>query len=284
VFTVIVPLFNKEYSIKDCLSSVFAQEGEAAFEVILVNDGSTDASLDVVKSNFESEIQSGLLKLISQENSGVSAARNKGVEKSRFNYLCFLDADDEWQPGFLSAISDLINSFPDAVMYSTGHFVKKKDKDIVIKRSGYQKDFCGYVDDFFISSTKGDIVNSSKVCMRKDVFEKCGGFPERAIIGEDLFLWIQAALQGKVAFNAAPLVTIKQLHDFSRFKRKNKVPYPISYYSANKMPNSFGLSRGLNSYLFMIFYKHFASSFLGFRWYEAYGIFKAYLKLRLVNF
>ena len=284
MFTVIVPLFNKEYSIKDCLSSVFAQEGEAALEVILVNDGSTDASLYVVKSSFEGEIQSGLLKVVSQENSGVSAARNKGVEKSKFNYLCFLDADDEWQPGFLSAISDLINSFPDAVMYSTGHFVKKKDKDIVIKRSGYQKDFCGYVEDFFISSTKGDIVNSSKVCMRKDIFERCGGFPERAIIGEDLFLWIQAALQGKVAFNAAPLVIIKQLHDFSRFKRRNKVPYPISFYSKNRIPVGLDLSKSLESYLFMIFYKHVASSLLGLRGYEAYSIFRAYLKLRVINF
>jgi glycosyltransferase involved in cell wall biosynthesis len=81
----------------------------------VVNDGSTDNSLDVVKL-FAYDPR---VRIIEQENQGVSAARNKGVACAKYDYVAFLDADDEWLPGFLEKIKEAIELFPNAAMYGT---------------------------------------------------------------------------------------------------------------------------------------------------------------------
>lgn len=277
MFSIIVPLYNKEYAITDCLNSVFHQAIQCEFEVILVDDGSTDSSLSIVKNKFLSEITSGVLKVIKQKNSGVSVARNIGASNSKYEYLCFLDADDEWKSDFLITIQELIEEYPDALMYSTGHYVNKNNLSVTEKCSGFKSDYKGYVIDFFLASTKGSIVNSSKVCIRKKTFNKVQGFPVGALVGEDLFVWIQTALLGKVAFTSEPLVIVNQIEDSSRSKRRNIVPYPLEFYSKNKIPNN----KSLRKYLFMIFYKHFGSSLISFRIKEASNILLTYLKLSL---
>lgn len=100
--SVIIPLYNKENSIEKTIYSVLEQTYEN-FEVIVVNDGSTDNSLDIIKS-----IKSDKIRIITQKNSGVSAARNRGIDEAKGDWIVFLDADDYMLPNALSHLLLLV--------------------------------------------------------------------------------------------------------------------------------------------------------------------------------
>lgn len=93
LLSIIIPSYNVENYISKCLKSVFDQIDERV-EVILVDDGSTDATLHVVLSDFSSYIRAGQLNISIQSNSGPGASRNKGLEKCNGKYITFLDSDD----------------------------------------------------------------------------------------------------------------------------------------------------------------------------------------------
>src|SRR5699024_6761763 len=91
------------------------------FELIIIDDGSTDKSVEKVKV-----IKDPRLKLIQQSNKGVSAARNQGIRSSMYEYIAFLDADDKWEPDFLKTIYTLIQKYQHAAMFATNYtFVRE---------------------------------------------------------------------------------------------------------------------------------------------------------------
>ncbi len=94
LISVVIPLYNKEPYIKRAIDSILAQKIQD-YEIIVIDDGSTDKSAEVVKSFPDPRI-----RLIQQENAGVSAARNRGIEEAKAELIAFLDADDEWTPIF----------------------------------------------------------------------------------------------------------------------------------------------------------------------------------------
>ena len=107
MITVVIPLYNKETSIAQSLKSVLSQEYDD-FEVVIVDDGSTDGSVGVVEAMNDPRI-----RLIKQENGGPSKARNTGVKNAKGEWILFLDADDELLPGALRMFRDAINSHPE---------------------------------------------------------------------------------------------------------------------------------------------------------------------------
>jgi len=232
----------------------------------LVNDGSTDDSLNIVENTYKNEILKSVIKIINQPNQGVSAARNNGVNSSNAELVCFLDADDEWLPDFLMKILALINDFPEANLYSLAHFVSK-GQGLKKPNQGLPDNFRGYVLDFFRASFRGSVVNSSKVCVRKNALLNIGAFPLGVVAGEDLYVWILLALKGRVACDINYSVIIHQEFDDSRSAREISVPYPFLFFSRNK-----DIKRGisLNMYLFSIFIKHFISSFASLKFKEAF--------------
>lgn len=279
-FSVVIPIYNKSYSLKRCLDSVLAQN-YSLFEIIIVNDGSTDPSLSIVKDNYNKEIESGLIKLLDQTNQGVSVARNNGVKISAFDFICFLDADDEWKPNFLQKMANLIKDFPQADLYSLAHMMKKEGKNLNKPKHGLPNNHRGYVKDFFEASSKGSVVSSSKVCVKKQAFLNIKGFPEGIVAGEDLYVWIRLALNGEVACDMSYSAIVHQENDNSREARKNTVPYPLIYFSENE---EFSKNHSLNKYLFVIFYKHILSSLLSLKFKESSLRLKSYLKLLKLNF
>ena len=117
-FSVVIPLYNKAPYVKKALESVFAQTFRD-FELIVVDDGSTDDSLNVAKEVLDA---SGIYhQLIHQDNAGVSTARNNGVASSNGDYICFLDADDWWAPNFLERMDWLIKEYPEAGIYGVNY-------------------------------------------------------------------------------------------------------------------------------------------------------------------
>lgn len=87
--SIIIPVYNKSKLINRCLDSIFNQTTGYSYEVVLVDDGSTDDSVELIKARTE-----GNIILYEQQNTGPSVARNKGVELSHGKYCAYLDADD----------------------------------------------------------------------------------------------------------------------------------------------------------------------------------------------
>ena len=106
MISVVIPLYNKAQHIAETLSSVLAQSVLPS-EIIVIDDGSTDGGAQVVR-----QFESAGVRLITQTNQGVSAARNRGLEEATGDYVAFIDADDLWLPDHLRVLSDLIEKWP----------------------------------------------------------------------------------------------------------------------------------------------------------------------------
>lgn len=264
-FSIVVPLYNKSYSVNRCIDSVLAQSF-TNYELIIINDGSTDNSLSLIEEKYRVQISLGFLKVINQNNQGVSVARNNGIKVASSSYICFLDADDEWLPEFLKTMKKLITDYPKADLYSLAHLVKKEGSQLFKPKHGLLDGYRGYVEDFFLASSKGDVVNSSKVCVRKESILSFGGFPAGVVAGEDIYVWIRLALKGGVACDMSYLSIVHQEIDNSRNSRKNSIPFPLVYFSKNK---EILRPKSLDKYLFVIFYKHFFRSILDLKFKEA---------------
>ena len=199
--SVVIPLYNKANSVSRAIESVLGQQFRR-FELIVVDDGSTDGSIDAVHKLSDPRI-----RLIQQPNQGVSAARNLGIDAARTAFIAFLDADDAWQPTFLTAIRSLIARFPDAGAYATGYFVKNPGEDVRLAR------FChvpqaaegGLIKSYFkAAASASNPVWSSAVCVPKTTFAQVGKFPEGVRLYEDLHLWSRIALGYPIAYSAQP--------------------------------------------------------------------------------
>ena len=194
-FSIIIPLYNKEKFIENTLKSVFQQIFED-HEIIIVNDGSTDKSLEIVKS-FQNE----KIKIYSQENQGVSTARNLGIEKSLSEYCCFLDADDYWKPNHLQSFYDLIQKFPNAGLYCNRYEILISKNKKIKTKFDFEETFEGYLNDFFKSSYIDRVALTSATCIPKKTYDKLGGFDTEISSGQDLDYWIRIGINSKVAIS-----------------------------------------------------------------------------------
>ncbi len=147
LFSVVIPLYNKESVIERTIHSVLSQTVED-YEIIVVNDGSTDNSQMIVE-----KIENLKIKLIVQENQGASAARNRGIESSIGQYIAFLDGDDVWKPNHLFVMRNLINKFPYCGMYATAHNVKLETNKEKFIDFGFEENYEGVVKRYFKHST-----------------------------------------------------------------------------------------------------------------------------------
>ncbi|ADI00522.1 glycosyltransferase family 2 protein [Salisediminibacterium selenitireducens] len=240
--SIIIPLYNKEPHIKRTILSVLNQTYKY-YEVIVVDDGSTDRGPDIVKSIQDSRIQ-----LIQQMNAGVSAARNKGVSHAKSDLVAFLDADDEWEPAFLETCIAMINKYPEAKMIGSSYFIINKDGEKKVPKfyNVPQKD--GIIDNYFKAAIKRNPTWSSAVMIYKDTFNKVGGFPLGMRRGEDSFLWSKIALQYPIAFINTPLAirhydainrassNDSLIDDFPLFEYMDKelldLDYKVKYYAS----------------------------------------------------
>jgi glycosyltransferase involved in cell wall biosynthesis len=198
-FSIIIPLYNKENAIENTLKSVFNQSF-TDFEVVVINDGSTDKSEEKVNAFSDAR-----LRLISTENKGVSQARNLGISESKGKLIAFLDADDYWFPTHLESLYQLHKNFPEAGLLATNYQFYFSDKKIIqpVFDAIPTEKWSGIVSDFFNASMKFRLSWTSAVAVRKDVFETVGHFDENITLGagEDTDMWIRIALNYPVAFD-----------------------------------------------------------------------------------
>lgn len=205
-FSVIIPLYNKAPFVRKAMESVVGQS-YTDWELIVVDNGSTDGSGTIAAQCSDSRIK--VLRL--ETNIGPGGARNIGVAKSSAPWICFLDADDWWEPTFLEEMAGLTERHPKAGIYGTGYFIVKngRKKQAPI---GVDKDFGeGEIDYCQVySRTLCMPLTGISVCMPRTVFEDNGGFPQDIRLGEDFLLWIHVALKHPVILLNKPLSNYNQ--------------------------------------------------------------------------
>jgi glycosyltransferase involved in cell wall biosynthesis len=249
-FDVVVPIFNKQSTLKRCLESILNQTNQPNL-LVLVNDGSTDNSWLVAKGFID--FLKCDVKLIDKVNDGVAIARNIGAVECQSDFICFIDADDEWSDHYLENMASLIEEFPSAVVYSCSHSVVENGIEYD-RKLPLNNDFRGYINNFFYIASRADIINSSKCVIRAQAFRSVGGFPPNVIAGEDLFLWVKLARLGPVGFDSRCMVKVHREFDRIRFGRIGIVPYPIVYFKDKK--NEVASENGLREYLISVGFRH----------------------------
>lgn len=196
-YSVIITVYNKEKYIKRAVRSVLKQT-YMDFELIIVDDGSTDHSLKRAR-----EIKDERIKIITQENMGAAAARNSGIKAASCDYIGFLDADDAWKPDFLENINILTEEYPEAGLYAAAHEAVlpsyRTEKHVLSTQDWKGRSF-GLVDDYFKHALKAPFISASSVVIPRRVLEEMGYFCETIRRGEDLLMWCRIALNYRIAF------------------------------------------------------------------------------------
>ena len=256
MISVVIPLYNKASTIRRCLKSVFSQT-IAPNELIIINDGSCDESLEIVRK--EIDFDSGIsIKIVDQKNSGVSYTRNKGASLARNKYIAFLDADDEWHEEFIESAQKVISKHQNISLFTCKHKICDESIGCYIPKQNFGLKETGIIDNYLSLAKSYPIVNSSKVVVNKLYFSRVGGFPEKAKVSEDLFLWIKLSECAPIAYCDKLLVTIYQAPDNSRDSRVGEIPYPIMYYSSKHIDPI--LHNDLYLLLWSIHFKHVLGS------------------------
>lgn len=195
MFSIVIPLFNKEKYIKATLETVFTQTFQD-FEIIVVDDGSTDGSMEIVEAFGDKRI-----KIFRQENKGVSVARNKGIEMASMKYICFLDADDVWRPFFLEKMYELINVYPSYQVFSAAIEMDTGNRTLPALYSLSKEVFGNvYIENYFKGSMRFSLLFTSCAIFHRSVFQIVGGFDEEIRSGQDIDMWIRIGEHFPIVF------------------------------------------------------------------------------------
>lgn len=200
MFSIIIPLYNKEKFLFETLSSVELQTYKD-FEVIIVDDSSTDNSFNIAKT-FKKDKR---FKVYTKLNGGVSDARNFGFEKAVGQYICFLDADDIWDSSYLQEVYRLIKKYPDYDVFCLGYSsFNNVIKDAYVKYNlrKYIKTDDAVIDFFRYSVLrKGSIALTSAVVISRSLIEsKQLKFKTGCSMGEDVDFWVRACASKDIVY------------------------------------------------------------------------------------
>lgn len=188
--SIVMPLYNKRQYVGEAIESVLRQS-HADFELLIVNDGSTDDSRAIACGFDDPRI-----RVIDQANLGVSLARNRGVDESAGELVAFIDADDVWYERHVEALVEASRRFPSAGMFANAFSTSAGRRSVAFcptfnMCSNYP---CSQLDG-------GPAVWTSAALLRRDVLRATGGFPVGESHGEDLVVWLRASLLAPVVFS-----------------------------------------------------------------------------------
>ncbi len=203
--SVVIPLYQKVRHVASALAVAFrsCRQANAAFELVVVDDGSTDGSGDAVQDwGARDPAHASALRLIRQENRGAAAARNTGWTAARGEVILFLDADDTWADHHVSEILVLMAEFPKAVLYADAWQEMSANQTARLHDFGIGSDRRGPLSCFFETMSSGPmIVSSSTAGTWKKCLVETQGFPEGVHHGEDKIGWGRLALLGEVVWS-----------------------------------------------------------------------------------
>lgn len=205
--SIIVPTYNREKEISRAINSILQQTYED-YEIIIVDDGSTDHTRSVVEQIKDDRIR--YIQL--EQNQGAGHARNIGIQEARFDYIAFLDSDDEWMP-------DKLNLQMDKLLSSGEKFGM-----VYCRMSGYQRHsdarfICPPMElknevlegELFDKLLLHNVIGTPTVLLRRECLEQIGGFKESLLCLEDWELILRIAKEWKIGFVDKILVEVHKL-------------------------------------------------------------------------
>jgi len=202
--SVIIPAHNSETYIRRAIDSVLAQTHPAA-EIIVVDDGSTDGTCDIVKSYGPP------IRYLYQANAGPGAARNAGIRAARGDWIAFLDSDDEWFPEKLQVQLNLLQHNPELV-WATSNLIRclcdenRKGPEMNPSRVGKLLGPKAYIESYFQAYIAGAGGFTGTKIIRRDIFDQVGLFQVGVRQSEDMDLWCRIAFRWpQIGYNTQPL-------------------------------------------------------------------------------
>lgn len=238
MISVVIPLYNKAQSIRKTLDSVLAQTYKD-FEIVVVDDGSTDGSADVAEAMLHECKVYGVEcrgKVIRKANGGVSSARNIGIMEAKGEYIAFLDGDDLWHPEYLETLHQLIVDYPDAALYGIGCTMICGDMNPEKILSSNER---GEIEDVW-KHYPSCWTGSSSCSSRKRLIE-VGLFDTRMTHGEDIDMWWRLLLSGKGVFDNRVLAYYRQDTENRAMNRviplDKHIPYFVDKYTETRAKN-----------------------------------------------
>lgn len=200
--SVIIPMYNASTLIRRCLDSVLAQEGGYSYEVLLVDDGSTDDSVSVVES-----YNNPCFKVFRQQNAGPAAARNRGLKEAKGRYICYIDADDYWEFSFWKKTIGFLEKHHECIAVSVGqkHLTVSGEHISPGCIDNYHQPIV--LNDFYDFWATWMHVCTGSIMIRADYAKKTGGQRTELRITEDLEFWALLATFGKFGFIPEVLFT-----------------------------------------------------------------------------
>ena len=200
--SVIIPTYNRGWILTEAIDSVLAQDYKD-FELIVVDDGSTDNTREILDSYGRDII------VLRQANQGVSAARNRGLAEARGRLVAFLDSDDIWLPRKLLRQVDFFNSTPDAVINQSGQEIWIRN-GIGANPNKLHPKPSGMI---FEPSLGLCLVSPSAVMIQKPLFDVVGAFDENLPACEDYDLWLRISCRYPVYLIDTPLILKRGGHE-----------------------------------------------------------------------
>lgn len=206
MISIVIPLYNCELYIRRCIDSILKQT-YTDFEIIIVDDGSSDNGTSII-----SEMNNPSIRLIRQNNQGVSCARNRGIEEAKYDIIAFIDADDMWTETHLEDIMHLYSKYPDCGVFGTSYTIQSNGRTIypsITKIDFSEED--GIMRNYYeVASGKDFPFNSSSYAVKKDIIKSIGGYPIGIPSGEDILTMARLNAVSDIAYTkkASAIYTI----------------------------------------------------------------------------
>ncbi|NIO49107.1 MAG: glycosyltransferase [Candidatus Aminicenantes bacterium] len=200
MISVIIPTYNRASFLAEAIQSVLSQDyfvrnSSSSFELLVIDDGSTDNTKEVVNSFGKK------MKYHFQEHKGVSAARNLGLDLAQGEYIAFLDSDDLWKKEKISIQMSFMNAFPQAKVCYTEEIWMRRGVFVNPKKK--HRKYSGWIFDRVLPLC---LISLSSALFRREVFEVTGKFDEELLACEDYDFGIRLALKCPVYFLPKPLI------------------------------------------------------------------------------
>lgn len=227
MISIVIPLYNKEKQIALALETILSQSYQD-FEIVIVNDGSTDGSLAEVEKFDDSRI-----RLFNKENGGVSSARNRGIEEAKGELITFLDADDEWTVDYLQTQYALAQKYPMCDVFATNYIFRDTSgcESNPIIRKLKLKDEDGIVENYFeICSCSHPLITSISVMVRPAAIRSIRGFPLGIKSGEDILTWARLVCKYQVAYTkkVGAIYNLGEGYDYTKLPpRRQDIGDPV---------------------------------------------------------
>ena len=198
--SIIIPVYNASLLINRCLDSIFNQSTHYSYEVILVDDGSTDDSVETIKARKETNII-----LYQQQNAGPAVARNKGLKLGTGKFCTYIDVDDYWVDGYIEQTVSFLEKHEECVAVTVGQRILNTQGDNLVPEAWIceGKDFI--INDFFEAWAENQFVGTCSTTMRMDCVKSIEGQRLDLRCMEDWNFWFRLATCGKWGFVSSVL-------------------------------------------------------------------------------